>query len=134
MMTDAHVPIATEGDAGGLLPRTPDATQILQQVQPPRLHAAATVRVPGREGTSAQELPPGRSAVARCTAVVSRHRDEQNAGSQHAVPRLSRVEPWPTPAQAPGPAHAVVRDLQTARIDPRDRLQPLRHAPPQQAL
>src|SRR5690349_9795932 len=125
MMRDAHLQIATEGDARGVLSRTPGAAEIFEQVQPPRLHAAAVVRVSDCEGASAQELSPDRSTVARLTAVVSPDQDEQDSGSQHAVPRVSRVELGPASSQVDGSGGAVVRDRQTTGIDGGNRLQSL---------
>src|SRR2546421_7934735 len=134
MMENADVQITTEGDACRLPSGAPSAAEILQQVQPPRLHTAATVRVSCSQGASAPELPSGGSAAAGFAAVVPRHWNAQGSGSQHAVSRISRVEPGPASAQAPGPTDAVVCNRQTTGIDGGDRFEPLRHSPPQPAL
>src|SRR5687768_17205764 len=62
-MRDADLQVATEGDAGRVPPRPRRPARLLRQVQPPRLHAAAAVRLPGRQGVPAPELPRGRGAA-----------------------------------------------------------------------
>src|SRR4051794_13647455 len=110
-MQEADLQVATEGHACRVPSGPRRAPEVPQQVLPARLHAAAAVRLPCRQGTAAQELPRRRSAVARLGALVPRDRDEEGAGPQHAVPRVSRAEPGPTLRQAAGPGDSVVRAI-----------------------
>src|SRR5689334_25157014 len=89
MIRDADVQIATEGDARGPRHRLALLAEVLLEVQPPRLHAAATVRVSGRPRADAAELPRDRGPAARRTGLVScdRHAWAQDAGPRHPAPR-----------------------------------------------
>src|SRR4030095_8887258 len=90
-MRDADLQVATEGDAGRAPPRVPGPSLLLLEVQPPRLHAAAAVRLPRGQGAAEAELPRGGGPAAGRRPLVQGARDATGAGPQHAVPRRGRM-------------------------------------------
>src|SRR5687768_2177898 len=105
-MRDVDLPIATDGDAGGLSSRAPPAPGALLQIFPTRLHAGTAVRLSGGARAVRPELPSHRSAADRRAAVAVGHRPREGAGPQHAVARLriaagvAAVQPHAQPAGA----------------------------------
>src|SRR5205085_8623754 len=87
-LRDGNVPIAMEGDARSASTGQPGVAGALAPVQPPRLHAAATVRMPGGARDDEVELPQDRGAAARFAALAERDRHGACPGSQHAVARV----------------------------------------------
>src|SRR5690242_6690772 len=56
------------------------------EVQPQGFHRAPVVRLPGAAGASEEELSRSGGAVEGLPALVRRHRPEEGARSQHAMP------------------------------------------------
>src|SRR4051812_42169170 len=82
MMRNVDLQITTEGDARRLPPGEPGTAGPHEQVLPPRLHAAAAVRLPGREGEPRLVLP------------------RQDQGEPTARPATEGADPQPDDLQA----------------------------------
>src|SRR5215203_1733709 len=64
-LEDGNLPVDAGTDAPGLRAGTTRVAGLRLAVQPPRLHAAATVRVPRRPRVAGAELPQGRGVPRR---------------------------------------------------------------------
>ena len=86
IMQDGNLQITTEGVecrrrvGDGMCEGAP------VKVQPQGFHRAAVVRLPGAARASEEELSRGGGAVERLPSLVRRHRAQESARSQHAVP------------------------------------------------
>src|SRR5580704_983275 len=87
MLRDDNLPIATEGDAGGLSPGPAVSPGPLEQIFTSRFHARPTLCVLDLQGAVGLELSPPRSVFAGRARMVRPDRHAQIARPQHPAPR-----------------------------------------------
>src|SRR5438132_5940148 len=103
-LEDGDIPILPGVDAPRVRAGPARVARLRLPLQPPRLHAAAVVRVPGRTRVAAAQLPQGRGVPRRRARLAGRDRPGPPSRPQHAVARV-RVAAEEAPRRAgAGPA------------------------------